>query len=74
VAVIRTSSQSDKCYLAEEPGGTEQTQLYDGWKVKVVSARLVNGVQWYKVEVTSGGLSDTNRQGYVRESFLRRSG
>jgi len=74
VAVIRTSSQSDACYLAEDPGGAEQTQLYDGWKVKVVSAQLVNGVQWYKVEVASGGLSDSNRRGYVRESFLRKSG
>jgi serine/threonine protein phosphatase PrpC len=70
VLTVDTAGKPDACYLADYPGGPQQTRLYDGWKVKVISARFAEGEQWYRVEVVEGGLDVAGKRGYVQESFL----
>jgi len=70
VAMIDTTGRPDACYLVDYPGGPQQTRLYDGWKVRIISPKYSQGEQWYRVEVTQGGLNTNGKQGYVQESFL----
>lgn len=70
VLAVDTTGRPEACYLADYPGGPDQTRLYDGCKVKVVSEKFSGGEQWYQVEVMDGGLPANGREGYVRESFL----
>jgi serine/threonine protein phosphatase PrpC len=67
---IDTTGKPDACYLTEYPDGPQQTRLYDGWKVRVISTRFAQGEQWYRVEVVEGGLDMAGKKGYVQESFL----
>lgn len=70
ILAVDTTGRPEACYLTDYPGGPDQTRLYDGWKVKVLSEKFVDGEQWYRVEVTDGGLAANGRKGFVRESFL----
>jgi PPM family protein phosphatase len=69
VTLVDTTGRSEACYLLDYPGGPEQTRLYDGWKVRVVTPRTYKGQQWYRVEVVEGGTA-SGKKGYVSETFL----
>jgi PPM family protein phosphatase len=70
VLQIDTTGAPDACYLMDYPGGAQQTRLYDGWKVRVLTSRSFKGEQWYRVEVVEGGLDNAGKRGYVAEEFL----
>jgi PPM family protein phosphatase len=70
IAVVDTTGRPQACYLVDYPGGPEQTRLYDGWKVRIISPKKYKGDQWYRVEVTEGGLGTQGKTGYVAETFL----
>ncbi|MHB8894021.1 MAG: PP2C family protein-serine/threonine phosphatase [Candidatus Geothermincolia bacterium] len=70
VAVVDTTGRPEACYLTDYPGGPDQTRLYNGWKVRIISQKFSNGEQWYRVEVMDGGLATDGKEGYVQESFL----
>ena len=72
VLKIDASGKTEGCYLTDYPGGPDQVRLYDGWKVRVLSTMYTKGQRWYRVEVTEG--PSAGKEGYVKESFLARSG
>lgn len=70
IAVVDTTGRPEACYLTDYPDGPEQTRLYDGWKVRIISEKFTKGEQWYRVEVMDGGLAADGKEGYVEETFL----
>lgn len=72
VLKVDTSGGTAACYMTDYPGGPDQVRLYDGWKVRVLSTLYAGGKRWYRVEVTEG--PSAGKEGYVKESFLARSG
>lgn len=67
---VDAAGKPEACYLADYTGGPQQSRLYDGWTVRVISTRSSGGVQWYRVQVVEGGLDMAGKEGYVQESFL----
>lgn len=71
VLKVDGTGKTAACYLVDYPEGPEQTRLYDGWSVRVLSTRTAGSKRWYRVEVTESGQA-AGKEGYVEDRFLVR--